>query len=521
MEYVSTTFQSAPSVSRVEDVVRRGWRRRLIVLTFDHAAVALSLVFGGFTLLLLLGTQILAWQWLLLLAAIGIGLTAYEVRRRLTDAYQVAQMMDQRLSLHDSLSTAWFLHSQAATENPAAAHLLNHAEQLAETADPSRAFPFQRRRAWVITAALFVVACVLFSARYFVTHELSLEHSFLPLAVTQVFENIAHGTTADDRKSDDTSAHLDKTVPPGSLGKDADRTPPAPKTEQAKQPTPGQSKGGDANQKGDPAASQDQQQAKSADGKSGAEEKRDGKGEGKPDGTSQQASNDAQEQNKGDQQQDGKQPDSTGPQKSSSMMDRMRDALSSVMSKIKQNSANNQKSDNNNAQKSNEGQKSSDQAGNKDQSADGQKDSGKDQSAQEQSSGEQSQQSAAKAQAAQGKESAAPSDKKGSDAQSGVGHSDGDKQVRAAEQAKAMGKLAEIIGKRSANLTGDMQVVPSGKQRLQTDYTHAQGQHADLGGEINRDEVPVEDQEYVREYMERIRKKSAPVAKSPETTTPK
>ena len=78
-----------------------------------------------------------------------------------------------------------------------------------------------------------------------------------------------------------------------------------------------------------------------------------------------------------------------------------------------------------------------------------------------------------------------------------------------------MGKLAEIIGKRSASLTGDMQVVPSGKQRLQTDYTHAQGQHSDLGGEINRDEVPVEDQEYVREYMEMVRKKpSAPAPKS-------
>ena len=72
-----------------------------------------------------------------------------------------------------------------------------------------------------------------------------------------------------------------------------------------------------------------------------------------------------------------------------------------------------------------------------------------------------------------------------------------------------MGKLAEIIGKRSASLTGDMQIEPSGKQQLQTGYTHQQGQHADLGGEINRDEIPVEDQEYVREYMELVRKKPA------------
>jgi len=498
--------------------VKRGWRRRLMVLIFDHAALALSIVFAGFTLLILLGTQILAWQWLLLLAAIGIGLTAYEVRRRLSDSYQVAQMMDSRLALHDSLSTAWFLHTQSATDNratdnPAAAHLLSHAEQLAATADPAQAFPFQRRRAWVITAALFVTAFVLFGARYFVTHDLSLEHTFLPLAVTQVFENIAHPAVTPEQKGDEANARLDKTLPPGVQDKDATRAPQSPKAEQqAKQPGTDQAKGGEANQKGDPAASQDQQQARNAEGKTSSDEKREGgKGDGKPNGNS--PSSDAQEQ-KGDQQQQGdKQPESTGPQKSSSMMDRMRDALSSVMSKIKPTGNNPQKSDNNNAQKSNDGQKSSDQSGNKDQNADGQKDSGKDQSAQEQSSGEQSQQGAAKAQAAQGKDSAAPSDKKGSDAQSGVGHSDGDKQLREAAQAKAMGKLAEIIGKRSATLTGDMQVVPSGKQRLQTDYTHAQGQHADSGGEINRDEVPVEDQEYVREYMELVRKKPAPAAK--------
>jgi hypothetical protein len=68
-----------------------------------------------------------------------------------------------------------------------------------------------------------------------------------------------------------------------------------------------------------------------------------------------------------------------------------------------------------------------------------------------------------------------------------------------------MGKLAEIIGKRSANLTGDITVeTPSGKEQLKTAYSQKVGQHADLGGEINRDEIPLEYQQYVREYMERI-----------------
>ena len=32
------------------------------------------------------------------------------------------------------------------------------------------------------------------------------------------------------------------------------------------------------------------------------------------------------------------------------------------------------------------------------------------------------------------------------------------------------------------------------------------GRHSDLGGEINRDEIPLMYQQYVREYMEQVRK---------------
>ena len=72
-----------------------------------------------------------------------------------------------------------------------------------------------------------------------------------------------------------------------------------------------------------------------------------------------------------------------------------------------------------------------------------------------------------------------------------------------------MGKLAEIIGKRS-QVTGEMMVeVPSGKQQLRTAYSGRSTRDTpDTGGEINRDEVPLIFQEYVREYMERVRKQA-------------
>jgi hypothetical protein len=514
-------MSTAVQTSFIEDVVKRAWRRRLLVLAVDQSALALALVFAGFVLLILLGSQILAWQWLLLLAAIGVGIGVYGVRRHLSDPYRVAQMMDEHLSLQDSLSTAWFLHSNGLADlnAPAAEFQLKRAEQLARTADPARAFPFQRRRAWIVTAALCLLALGLFSARYLITRELSLSHSFLPLAITQVFENLRNGKTNADSNDQDAQSRLANSLPPGAVGQDAEQRAQASKAEQAKQASEGQSKSGDADPKGDD-PNQNSQQGKGTDGRA-SDEKRNGDGKASQNPANSEA---AKQTQPGDKSENSKQADATGEQKSSSLMERMRDALSSVMAKIKPTGNNpNQQA---NSQKSPAGQKGSEQSNNKDQSADGSKDAGKDQSAQEQASGEQPQQGAAKAQASQGKDSAQPSDKKGSDAQSGVGHSDGDKEVRAAEQAKAMGKLAEIIGKRSASLTGEMQVEPSGKQHLQTEYTHKLGHHADLGGEINRDEVPVEDQEYVREYMELVRKKapidqpSRPKQKSPDLVEP-
>jgi hypothetical protein len=489
---MSTTFQT----SSVETVVKRGWRRRLLVLAVDQSAIVFALMFAGLSLLIVLGTQILAWQWMLLFIAVGIALAVFGVRRRIADSYRVAQMMDEHLALNDSLSTAWFLKTQSPETGPAVDFQLLRAEEIARLADPAAAFPFERRRAWVGTAALFALAFGLFSARYLVTRQLSLTHSFLPYAVTQVFEYVRHGGMNGQRNGQQANGRQDKVTPPGVLGPDGKAPDKSANTEQGQKSS--QSPADSAAEKNENAPGQDAEQARAGDGKSG-DQKRDGAQSSAQNGQNQEAKKQATSGDKQDAQ-------NTGPQKSSSMMDRMRDALSSVMSKMKPQSS---QSPQQASQKGPEGQKGDNQASNKDQNGDGQKDAGKEQSAQEQNTGEQQGQGAAKSQASQGKDSAQSSDKKGSDAQSGVGHSDGDKELKAAEQAKAMGKLAEIIGKRSASLTGDMQIEPSGKQRLQTDYTHQTATHADLGGEINRDEVPVEDQEYVREYMELVRKKPA------------
>ena len=74
-----------------------------------------------------------------------------------------------------------------------------------------------------------------------------------------------------------------------------------------------------------------------------------------------------------------------------------------------------------------------------------------------------------------------------------------------------MGKLSEIIGKRSQNLTGEIMVeVSSGKQQpLKTQYSDKRATHAEGGGEVHRDEVPLIYQQYVQQYFEEIRKTPA------------
>lgn len=96
---------------------------------------------------------------------------------------------------------------------------------------------------------------------------------------------------------------------------------------------------------------------------------------------------------------------------------------------------------------------------------------------------------------------------------SGAGSQDGDKRIKEAEDLAAMGKISEILGKRSANLTGEATVeVQSTSQQLKTAYVPSSAQHSQSGGEINRDEIPVALQPFVQEYFKQARQADAPAA---------
>ncbi|MBZ5581530.1 MAG: hypothetical protein LAQ30_04860, partial [Acidobacteriia bacterium] len=90
---------------------------------------------------------------------------------------------------------------------------------------------------------------------------------------------------------------------------------------------------------------------------------------------------------------------------------------------------------------------------------------------------------------------------------SGIGNQDGSKDIKQAEQLAAMGKISEILGRRSANLSGEVTVeVQSSRQQLRTPYAARDSRHTEAGAEIGRDEVPLALQPYVEQYFEQVRK---------------
>jgi hypothetical protein len=489
------TDSRASGASRITTVVRSAVRRRFAVVAVEQLAFALAPVFGGIVILLLAGTQILHWYWLAMLALAGLVVGVTRIRARSISAYRTAQILDSRLRLEDSLSTAWFLvENNQAREEGVAGFQLRQAEEIAARVEPSQAFPFTWQRAWSLTGALAAVAFGLFCVRYLVTRSLSLEQPLIPVQIAPVFERLESRLMRSSRLPGDSASR-------GRTQQQADQTDSQlPDQKTAQTPQGQREQTGDAPDPNSKSGSKTQSD-KSGNPQNGEGQSRDGSANAQTDAkqTNQPAGDPTKPQNA-----DSKRQSTGGQQGTQGLMDRMKDALSSFMSKMRENSSQQAQQSN---RPSNEDKAGSQNSGKAQQGQ--QQDARNQQASQDQSSEGQAQgQASEKTQASQGHSSDSMPEK-GADAHSGIGRQDGDKDVKEAEQLQAMGKLAEIIGKRSASLTGDMTVeTPSGKQQLKTAYSQKLGHHIDSGGEINRDEIPLADQQYVREYMELVRKQS-------------
>ena len=408
-------------------LVRRARQRLLYNELLAQGANAASAALIAFIALLLLGTQVLKWQGAVAIPLVAAVVGLYLARRRLPSLYTVAQLVDRRCGLADTLSTA--LHFSRGAPSPEVSREIRQSQfeqagRLAQTVDVRRAIPYTMPRTVYPLAVLLVVAASLFALRYGLSRRLDLKP---PLAriLQQTFganqpTNEARGECP---KAKETPYSRDEGTAPFS---DPDQPP-----DVSSEPLEGAGAAATPN---------------------------------------------------------------SGSRDISSLLSKAEDGIENLLSSMKAPpslpSDQPQSGKEQGSQQPAKGQQSGGQSGDSPEGQPGEEPGN-------------SQDSPGKSTDSRDTEQA--SKQPGS----GIGSQDGDKNIRLAEQLAAMGKISEIIGKRSANVTGEATVeVRSTSQQLRTPYAPRGAEHSQGGAEIGRDEIPVALQTYVARYFEQVRSDS-------------
>jgi hypothetical protein len=490
--------------SALTRLVEQARRRHVLQITLDQFAWAAIFAAAAALLLLIVGTQVLNWWWPLIIFGGAFAFGLWRTLKRVPDSYRVAQQLDRRLELHDSLSTAYAFRDQnLGDREEIRREQYEDAIRAAEGVNPRAAVPLALPRHAYAALGVLLVAGGFFAIRYGVTGSMDLRRNLVEMAFDHFFTpetKVEARSRAADRRQREQNFEDSEAVD----GQEADPKGEAPLNSQ---------------QSSEENASESTDNAKEkADGPG---QKREGQGEGEQQGkeskeSEAQPGNDSKQgeaagkQGKPENQQGNNAKQGNSPQESNNLLDKMKDAMNNLLNKMKM------------QQKPGEGQQQ--QQASQKQGQQGQPQKGeKGQQSQNNQSGS-SENAEAKdeqgdkgdaSQTAQSNSKEKGSDRSSSpDSKGGVGQQDGQKDTQLAEQMEAMGKISEILGKRAQNLTGEVMVeVSSTKQHLKTAYSNKTAQHAEAGGEIHRDEVPVQFQQYVQQYFNEIRKAQKPPVK--------
>lgn len=481
----------------LDAVLSRGRRRMVGDRLLSNLALAVAVFLAGLALLAVLGTRILDWWAPASLFAVCLAIGAVRVWRSAPSTETVARVLDRRCSLADLLATA--VHFRQSESGVAVAQR-HQAESAAGRIDLPQALPYRVPKSLFAGAALAVAVSALLFYRFGIQRELTLA---APIAHLNL-DPLGLATRAEERARRERAAagkSANATAPEGIVNRLGTSTSDNPGEKDSTGPqgsavTTGPQQGkpdaGAATEDGKKAGgareeSSDASEAGAAAPKAGGDQppsSRDGAQQGAQSGSK-----------------------SPGSPNSSGLMSKLRDAVSSLMSKMKPEGNQAPPGGTQAAQQPNGKQPSGQQAGSQAGKPDA-KGNPSDQDGQESASSDSDQM-------APGKGAGKSSDQKASAKPgSGMGHQDGSKELKDAEQLSAMGKLSEIIGKRSANVTGEMTIEPQdGPQQLKTGYTHSTARHGEAAGDVNRDEVPLALQSYVKQYFDQVRKPAAAKAK--------
>jgi hypothetical protein len=485
----------------IEDLVNRARRRLILNETLGQIASAAAFACGGLALILFLGTRYFEWWTIAVPAGLALALGAFGIWRRFPNGYVIAQRLDRHAGLPDLLSTAVHFRNYPVRAGQFQNGQRAQAEFAAREFNLACAIPYRFPRALYPLAALSLLASGLVVLRYSLTRSLDLR---APLTDVLFEDQLAHQPARRQSPAAsksfkalkaaeslmarlNTAASPDQRQDPDALDKAIDQA--------LAPPSPGNTGQGN---KADNA------------GKNGQQKNSDGLDQGKKgdslDGNQQSANSSPNQDGKSpDSQQHGAPSDKNGKGSegnNSSLLSKLKDAVSNMFSRSRQNGGDSQKGAQQNGQMAKADRQNSDKnSGGKGQNqGQSQADAQEGDPNGDPQEGEQ----------AQGKNGTKTSAQNSAQAGSGIGSQDGAKDLRAAAQLKAMGKISEIIGKRAATVTGETMVeVQSGNQQLRTAYTEKSASHADANSDLNRDEIPTALQTYVANYFEQVRKSSS------------
>ncbi|HWD99417.1 MAG TPA: hypothetical protein VG345_10280 [Bryobacteraceae bacterium] len=489
----------------IEDLVHQARRRLILNETLGQITLAAAVACGGFALILLVGSRYLEWWSIGAFAALALAFGLAKIWRRIPQPYSVAQRLDRAAGLPDLLSTAIHFGDHPARN----AHFRNaqraQAESAARQFDLGSALPWRFPRAFYPLAALTLLASGLVVLRYSLTRSLDLR---APLTEVLFEDQLAHQQPRKPQlpaaarsfkalKAAETLMARLNMPPSPDQRQDPDALDKA--IDQALAPAPGAKSG---------------QNEKNSGGKNGDQKNTSGVEPGKNgdplNGGENANSPGAQDAKSPEAKQNDASPDkeksgNASEGNNSSLLSKLKDAVSNMFSRSRQDNSQGQK---NASQPSGQMAKSDRQNSGKNSGGKGQQQSDAQADAQQGDPNGDPQEG----QQAQGQNGAKTSAQNSAQAGSGIGSQDGAKDLRAAAQLKAMGRISEIIGKRAATITGETMVeVQSGNQQLRTAYSDRAATHADSDSDLNRDEIPPALQTYVANYFEQVRK---PAAKS-------
>ena len=489
----------------LETFLKRARQRYLANLALDQTAVAAGVAMCAASLLLVLGTQILNWYWPVLLFVAGLGLGIYRIRQMTPTTYALAQKIDNRLGSFDVLSTAYYFTQDGAGR---AADLIelqkSNADRIAVETDIAYAVPLHLPKSAYVFAGLFAIAASLFAFRYGIMRTMDLS---APIANIQFHNPFTTDTSrmASAAKKSVIQEQFDEQLKQLGISMEDLNSPAGEQKLATEKPqsalaTPDGQIHMESNEQG-----QSVENGKGKEGDpEGPEEGSDNSAPGKAKEAGDKENGEGASTQQGAPQQ-GKQQTPASASKnpngeSASLADKVRDAMQNLLSKLK--TPGKQSESQQSAAAQNDKAKQKPDAGQKGMQGQG-KSQGEGQPNPDQQSDQDGEAGDQSAQSKGGDKNSASQQ----DAKSGVGKQDGDKELRDAEQLAAMGKISELLGKRAAQVTGEMTVeVPSGKQQLKTAYSQKKALHADAGSEANRDEIPLIYQPYVQRYFEEVRK---------------